>query len=320
MEATMNLPADLVAHLRSEAYATLCRRGLIEALDELEKQKQEVLATKPPFGMLAPKSAREAFQTSLRAVLDTEEGLRRRIAQLAPIDAWLEPVIPQGLHKYLITTSADYQYYNGICEAVKLWEFQVTAFAEKGVALARDARAVADAIGNTPGATRGPRLNRVEAMAVLRATIVATALELADLGQTASRVTQLSADELPDTARLPATPQFRNVAWVDRLDTLSPTAAVAELAACEAEARAFVREGVKSLVEQSASTHAACLQLREDYLQACWQEAREHALAHYVKERDLDEVIAELQAHHIADSQERHRDLIHNSFEFAGAR
>jgi len=320
MEPTMNLPADLVAYLRSEAYATLCRRGLIEALDELEKQKQEVLATKPPFGMLAPKSAREAFQTSLRAVLDTEEGLRRRIAQLAPIDAWLEPIIPQALHKFLITTSADYQYYNGICEAVKLWEFQVNALAEKALALARDARGVADAIGATTAGARGLRLTRVEAMAVLRATIVATALELSDLAQTASRVTQLSADELPATARLPETPQFRNVAWVDRLDTLSPNAAVAELAACEAEARAFVREGVKVLVEQAASTHAACLQLREDYLQACWQEAREHALSHYVQERDLDEVIAELQAHQVADAQERHRDLIHNSFEFAGAR
>jgi hypothetical protein len=319
MEAKMNLPDDLVAYLRSEAYATLCRRGLIEALDELEKQKQEVLATKPPFGMLAPKSAREAFQTSLRAVLDTEEGLRRRIAQLAPIDAWLEPIIPQSLHKYLITTNADYQYYNGICEAVKLWEYQVNALAEKGLALARDTRGVAEAIGAAGGA-RGLRLTRVEAMAVLRATVVATALELSDLAQTASRVTQLSADELPATARLPEVPQFRNVAWVDRLDTLAPGAATAELAACEAEARAFVREGVKGLLQKAASTHAACQQLRKEYLQACWQEAREHALSHYVQERDLDEVIAELQAHQIADAQERHRDLIHNSFEFAGAR
>jgi len=316
----MNLPAELISYLRSEAYTALCRKSLLEALDEIEKQKQQVLATKPPFGMLAPKSAREAFQTSLRSVLDTEEGLRRRIAQLVPVDAWLEPIIPRELHKFLITTSTDYQYYNGICEAVKLWEFQMNALREKGVALARDTRAATDAIASAPGASRGLRLGRVEALAVLRATVVSTAVECAALGQTASRITQLSADELPATARLPATPQFRTAAWVDRLGTLSDSTATEELAACEAEARAFVREGIKSLLDQAASTHAACLQLREDYLQACWQEAREYALTHLVKERDLDEVIAELHEQQTADAQERHRDLIRNSFEYAGGR
>ncbi|HWA09781.1 MAG TPA: hypothetical protein VG838_10050 [Opitutaceae bacterium] len=320
MSAIVNLPADLVAYLRSEAYATLCRTSLIAALDEIEKQKQEVMATKPPFGMLAPKSAREAFQTSLRSVLDTEEGLQRRIAELAPIDGWLEPLIPRVLHKYLMTASADYQYYNGICDSVKLWEYQVNELREKGTALARDARAVGDAIANRPGTGRGPRPNRTESLATLRATVVSSSTALADIAQTASRVTQLSADELPATARLPAGPQFRNVAWIDRLITLADSAALAELEACEDEARAFTRDGVKTLLEQAATTHAACLQLREDYLQACWQEARDHALRHYVKERDLDEVIAELHAHHVADVQQRQAELIHNSFEFAGGR
>ena len=320
MTDTVTLPDDLVAYLRNEAYATLCRQSLIGALDELEKQKQDVMATKPPFGMLASKTAREAFQTSLRSVLDTEEGLRRRIALLAPVDAWLEPIIPRAMHKFLITTNADYQYYNGICESVKLWEYQMNELREKGTALARDARAVADAIAGRPGVARGPRLSRLEATAGLRATVVAAGIELADIAQTASRVTQLSADELPASARLPSGPQFRTVAWIDHLATLSDDAALTELEKCEEEARTFTRDGIKTLLDQAATTHAACLQLREDYLQACWQEAREHALAHYVKERDLDEVIAELQAHHIADSQERHRDLIHNSFEFAGAR
>ena len=320
MTAIVNLPADLVAYLRNEAYATLCRQSLITALDDLEKQKQDVMATKPPFGMLASKTAREAFQTSLRSVLDTEEGLRRRIAQLAPIDAWLEPLIPRALHQYLIADNADYQFYSGICDAVKLWEYQMNELREKGTALARDARAVADAIAGRPGAARGPRLSRLEATAALRATVVAAAVELADIAQTAGRVTQLSADELPATARLPAGPPFRTAAWIDRLATLADEAALAELESCEEEARAFTRDGIKTLLDQAALTHAACLQLRGDYLQACWQEARDHALRHYVQERDLDEVIAELNANHVADVQKRQTELIHNSFEFAGAR
>ena len=111
-----------------------------------------------------------------------------------------------------------------------------------------------------------------------------------------------------------------DAAWIDRLSTLSDSDAVAELAACESEARAFARDGIKVLLENSAATHTACLQLREDYLQACWQEARDHALRHYVKERDLDEVITELEAHHVADVQQRQAELINNSFEFAAGR
>ena len=189
MIASMNLPADLVAYLRSEAYASLGRRSLIDALDELERQKRGVMATRPSFGLLAPKKAREVFQTSLQSVLDTEEGLRRRIARLAPIDAWLEPIIPRALHQHLMTASADYQYYNSICDSVKLWEYQVTVLAEKGIALARDARTVAIAIANQAGAVSGPRFSRAEATSALRATILSITTDLAELAQTASRVT-----------------------------------------------------------------------------------------------------------------------------------
>jgi hypothetical protein len=313
----MELPSDLVAYLRNEAYATLCRQSLIAALDDLGKQKEEVMATKPPFGLLAPKSAREAYEASLRVVTDSEDELRRRLAQLSPIDAWLEPLLPKALHKYLMVANADYQYYNSICEAVKLWEYQINELREKGTALARDARAAADAISGSAPSGRGPRPSRSEALATLRATVVSAATDLADIAQTASRVTQLSADELPDTARLPAGPQFRTAAWIDQLMTLGDKTAAVELEKCEAEARFFTREGVKQLLEQAATTYAACVQLRDDYLQACWQEARDHALRNYVKERDIDEVIAELHANHAADLEKRQAELVRNSYEYA---
>jgi hypothetical protein len=313
----MELPSDLVAYLRNEAYATLCRQSLIGALDELGKQKEEVMATKPPFGMLAPKSAREAFETSLRTVTDSEDELRRRLAQLSPIDAWLEPVIPKSLHKYLMVANADYQYYNGICEAVKLWEYQINELREKGTALARDARAAADAISGNTAPGRGLRPSRTESLATLRATVVSSANDIADIAQTASRVTQLSADELPDTARLPAGPQFRTALWIDQLMSLGDKTAIVELEKCEAEARFFTREGVKQMLEQAATTHAACIQLRDDYLNACWQEARDHALRNYVKERDIDEVLAELHTNYATDVEKRQAEMIKNSFEFA---
>ena len=147
--------------------------------------------------------------------------------------------------------------------------------------------------------------------------MVSSANDVADIAQTAGRVTQLSADELPDTARLPAGPQFRNALWIDQLMALGDKTAIVELEKCEAEARFFIREGVKQMLEQAATTYAACVQLRDDYLNACWQEARDHALRNYVQERDIDEVIAELHTNYAADVEKRQAEMIKNSFEFA---
>src|SRR5476651_1231056 len=99
----LELSGDLIDSLTDEAYSTLCRQSLNAALEQIESEKQQVMTTRPPFGMLATKTARETFETTLKSVLDNETGIRRRIKQLDLIDPKMKADVAESLHLHLLS-------------------------------------------------------------------------------------------------------------------------------------------------------------------------------------------------------------------------
>ncbi len=306
----MTLPAEITTLLQDEAYATLCQESLTEALARISREKEEILSTRPPFGMLASSQTRQVFQTSLRSALDNEAGLRSRLDQIGQIELWLKSAIEKALASYLPTVSVEYRTCHEAALVVSRWELTIEALHEISLALARDAHAVGAAlnpvaVANTTLPT--PALieqARIRALSNLRATVMALQSGIADVTEVRGQFTELC-DTQADGLQLPGPPDFRNLAWVDRLASLSEGQTCAEVLRCENEARAFCAEGIKGLLRQGLEVREACLDAAQALLAKYWRELRAYAQANFVQERDLDEVIAELSQHRLAAEASR---------------
>ncbi len=314
----MNLPPEITALLQDEAYATLCHESLTEALARISREKEEILSTRPPFGMLASSQTRQVFQTSLRAALDNEAGLTTRLDQINQIDLWLKSAIEKALTAYLPTVSVEYRTCNDAALVVTRWEHTIEALHEISLALARDAHAVGAAlnpiaVANTALPT--PTLieqARIRALTNLRATVMALQSGIADVMEVRAQFAELC-DTQADGLQLPTPPEFRSLAWVDRLASLSEGQTCAEVLRCETEARAFCADGIKSLLRQGLEVREACFDAAKALLAKYWRELRAYAQANFVQERDVDEVIAELSQHRLAAEASRRQ----SSFESA---
>ena len=301
----MNLPAELISLLQDEAYAVLCHDSLTEALANLGKEKEKVMSTRPPFMMLASSQTRETFQTSLRAAIDNEVGVRNRLDELTQIDVWLKASIEKALQEHMSSVSAEYRCCHDAIRVVAQWEIAVEALQEMCLALARDAHAlsVAGKSSTMPNAISVPKAvaeqSRTRAVATLRVTIATLETGLAEVQAVRTEFTKLC-DAGADGLQLPEPPDFRQIGWVERLVGLSVPQAAAEAALCEKEARSFCAEGIRNLLRQGLEVREACQDAANAIVALQWRQLRSYAHGHYVKERPLDEVIAELSKHRLA--------------------
>ena len=60
-----------------------------------------------------------------------------------------------------------------------------------------------------------------------------------------------------------------------------------------------------AVLREGGEVHEACLDAGKTILAKYWRQLRVHALTHYVKERDLDEVLSELSQHRQAAELKR---------------
>lgn len=309
----MELSSAALDYLRDEAYVHLCREVVQEKLNALEREKATIASTRPPFGVLARKETRDAFTHSMRTALDNEVALRERLDQVVRLDDWLRPVIRQEVVAYLDVASPDYRRFKEIAERLNEWERSFAALPELLKAFARDLRVVREEI--SAGAASGRQ--HVQSLAVLRD--VALRLEkqhghLIDIALALHSLTQ-SHPDLVREIRLPGLPEFRRVSWVSRLALIPVQQAVAEASRVETEVREFAAYGhAASLARIEASRHA-CTQLQERFLDYYWQQLRTHAQAHYVEERDIDDVLDELAQRYVkADIVRCQRALTRDPF------
>jgi len=309
------LPAEIATLLQDEAYAILCRESLTEELDKIRDAKQQILTTRPPFGMLASSEARASFKTSLRAALDNEAGLQARLDQIGQIDAWLKGAIEKALQDYLPMASPDYRCCHEACQVVTRWEHAIQALHELAVALARDAHAMEVSLkpsAAVKGSATLARQTRQRGLINLRATVLAMEAGLAGVQEVRKEFITLC-DAQADALQLPEPPKFRDAAWVDHLAKLPDSQISDEVQQCEAEARAFCAEGMTAVLREGGEVHEACTDAGQTILAKYWRSLRVHAQSHYVKERELDEVLAELAKHRQAAELKRRQ----SSFETA---
>jgi len=114
VSATVQLSAETIACLRDEAYAHLCRQSLTQELERIEAEKQQIEATRPPFGMLASKKTRETYETSLQSAIHSEAEIRQQLMQVERLEHWLQSKIQDSLNDYLALVSPDHQLFNQI--------------------------------------------------------------------------------------------------------------------------------------------------------------------------------------------------------------
>ncbi len=297
MSESAQLSADTIACLRDEAYVYLCRQSLTQELTRIESEKEQIMTTRPPFGLLASKKSRETYETSLNSVLHSETEIRAKLTDVERLDQWLQSKLQDALNDYLSIVNPDHQLFNQISALVDRWQNAVGALGEHALAFARDLRSAAK-----------PDLNRSQSMhaiSVFRSAAAYLHAEASKVDLITEEAARVGEGKLPPGTRLPALPAFRSSTWVDRTFALSPVKCAAEIEAAEVEARGFCTAGKNDLLIQAEKTRAASLHTRQSYLEGYWQQLRAHALKYYVKPRDVDEVLAELSARYLAGEMER---------------
>ena len=307
----MELSKATLELLQDEAYVLLCRETLQESLKNLEADKGKLINSRPPFGVLAAKKTREAFETSLKTADDTEAALRGRLARAARYETWLHRCIRRELGLYLENVSAEFQRIGQIQRLLDEWEYSVTRqLPDTLVAFAREMRGLRHAAAEA-GRVEQPCAHE---LALLREIALRVEQQQDHLAHVAATVNNHALEIGLLDVRVPPLPQFRRSVWVDWLCVIPLDQAVADVTRVEGEVRAFMHGGMQPIVGRLQACRVSCAQRQDNYLQQYWDQLRAHAQAHWVEERDVDQVLESLALRYDGDIARRQRDVTHNPF------
>lgn len=304
----MELSETALGLLRDEAYAYLCRETLKEKLADLEREKATIASTRPPFGVLARRETRDAFTQSMRTALDNEAALRERLTQVERLEDWLQPMIREEITAYLKVASPDYHRFAQIRELLSTWANVFAALPELLLGFARDLKVFREETAS--GASSGR--DRVQALAVLRETASRVEEQYNQLSlsaQALQQLTQAHAD-LAREIRLPALPDLRRAGWVSQLALMPLEQCLKETRQVETDVREFLTSGHAAAFARVEASHSACTHLEQRFLQYYWNQLRSHAQTHYVQERDIDDVLAELAQRYVQSDILRHQKAL----------
>jgi uncharacterized protein YukE len=306
----MSLPDDVISLLRDEAYLDLCRNALKDALERLVAEKQQVSETRPPFGILATKKQRDVFESSMQTVLDTEAAIEARLGKLEAIENWLKNAIRDRLRAYLSQVSENYRRSSKIGDAVKSWDRLIEHYGEQLLALARNIKNVAVSFAGATGGVRSAFGDRAQAFAELRMgadSLDRTALQLESLTRS---MTMYAANSPYKDVHLIELPIKGIVGWVDNLALQHDRDALPAAQEMESDARQIVAKKLNDYHASAAAAIEALIVIDNQELESYWEVLRAHALAHYVQERDVDEVLNELNERYVVANIERRQRAI----------
>lgn len=311
----MSLPDDVILLLRDEAYMDLCRTALNEAHERLVAEKEQVAQTRPPFGILATRKQKDEFEASMQSVLSSEASIASRLGKLEAIEKWLKTAIRDRLRAYLREASENYRRSAKIAEAIKSWDRLIEHYGEQLLALARNLKNVSVSFAGAAGGARAAFADRAQAFAELRMgadNLDRTAVQLDSLTRT---MVMYAANSPYKEVQLAELPIEGMVTWVDQLALKHDREALPAAQEMETDARSVV---AKRLSEFHASAAAALRNLaiiEEKELENYWEVLRAHALAHYVEERDVDDVLNELHERYVIATLERQQRVIESQLD-----
>lgn len=307
----MELSKATLELLRDEAYVLLCRETLQEKLKTLEQEKAALVSSRPPFGVLAARKTRDAFESSIRQADDTEGALRARLTRAARYETWLQRCIRRELAAHLELASAEYQRVVQIRRLLDEWEYCVTRqLPDTLVAFAREMRGFRLA-GAEPGRVDPPG---AEELALLREIALRLEQQQDHLGHVAAVVNAHALEIGLIDVRVPPLPQFQRAVWVDWLRIVPLEQCLADLTRAESEVRAFVHGGMQPIVGRLQASRVTSVQQQENYLQQYWDQLRAHAQSHWVEEREVDQVLDTLADRYDEAITRRQREVTHNPF------
>jgi len=306
----MSLPDDVILLLRDEAYLDLCRTVLNEAQERMAAERLQVAQTRPPFGILATKKQRDIFEASMQTVLNNEAGIAGRLAKLDAIEKWLKNAIRDRLRDYLRQASENYRRSGKIAESIQSWDRLIEHYGEQLLALARNIKNVAVSFVGAAGGTRSAFADRAQTFAELRMgadNLDRTALQLDSLSRT---VTMYAANSPCKDVQLAELPIKGVVGWVDQLALKHDRDALPVAQDMESEARVVVARRLSDFHASAAAALETIAGIEAKELEGYWEVLRAHALAHYVQERDVDEVLNELNERYVVATIERRQRAI----------
>lgn len=307
----MELPKATLELLRDEAYVTLCREAIMDRLEARKRENEEAARTRPPLLPTTP--PRTGQLENLLSDAESDVALHARLSRAGRFETWLHRCIRRDLVSYLEETSAGYQATVRIQQALNEWEFCVRHVLPDSLAeFARELRGVRLATGAPQ--RRGSQPPFVMELSTLRQIASRVEEQQLQIGRIGTAIAGHAHAIGAGDVLAPALPNFRRLVWVDWLSVVPGGHLVAEVTRIESEVRAFLNTGLAALLEQLETSRAACTSRQDRMTQEYWTQLRAHAQAHYVRERDLDDVLDDLSHRYDAEIARRHREVTRSPF------
>lgn len=307
----MGLPPDVIELLQDEAYLTLCGETLRDALSHAMADKEQVASTRPPFGgLFAANKTKQSFEQSMRTVENTEAALKSRISKVEVLESWLKPELRAKLHQYLWSDSADYNRSSNILAVIDEWEQLLKPYTELLTAYARELRNVVQAHESVNNNSREAFEARLHVFAELHLCTENLDRAAAMLEGVAAKLDNTTNSTIYSEVRVGRAPLTQQTNWSHRLARLINVEIVTSAQAMHDDVRNCLTQDIPKLHEQAAAARKTVAISTHNYLEGYWNQLRAHAQAHYVEERDVDEVLEYLNDRYIAADIARRKEVI----------
>jgi hypothetical protein len=238
-----------------------------------------------------------------------KESLTKRLARIDALEDSLKSTLHDKLRDHLQEASPDYRFGADVFSAITAWEREVNPYGDCLVAFARELKCAARALV-------GPRINlyasfnpQAEAVSGLRHFAESVDHASLRLDAAAKNLRQAITGTIYEKVRVLAPPIAGLVQWMERLALLSNVDALVEMQARDIDLRPLLANKLLVLHACATTARETVGEVQRDYLKNYWDNLRQHALANYVEDRNVDEVLDELTARYVPANQQVVRDV-----------
>jgi hypothetical protein len=238
-----------------------------------------------------------------------KDSLAKRLARIDAVEDSLKSTLHDKLRDHLQGSSPDYRFSAEVLSAITAWEQEVNPYGDCLLAFTQELKSAARALV-------GPRINlyasfNPQAEAVSRLHHAAEGVDHASLrlDAAAKNLRQAVTGTIYEKVRVLAPPIAGLVQWLERLALLSNVDSLVEMQAREIDLRPLLANKLLVLHACATTARETVGEVQRDYLKNYWDDLRQQALANYVEDRTVDEVLDGLTARYVAANQQVMRDV-----------